>query len=91
LLPWIIDQRPEVEIAYMIAKEYWGQGYGSEAAQGILDYAVDELGLTRLICLINRDNAASIRVATKIGMTFEKEGMDDKGPYLLFAIQKNPN
>ena len=85
LLPWTIDQRPEVEVAYMLAKEYWGQGLGTEAAQAVLDYGFEILDLSRLICLIDRDNLASIRVAEKIGMTFEKEGRDDKGPYLLYS------
>ena len=26
LLPWTIEGQYEVEVAYMIAKEYWGQG-----------------------------------------------------------------
>ncbi len=85
LLPWTIDERPEVEVAYMLASEYWGRGLGTEAAQGVLDYGFEKLKLTRLICLIDQDNLASIRVATKIGMTFEKEGRDDKGPFLLYA------
>jgi len=88
LLPWTIDGANEVEVAYMLAKEYWGQGLGTEAAQGILDYGFNELGYQRLICLIDRDNLASINVATKIGMTFEKEGRDDKGPYLLYSRDK---
>jgi RimJ/RimL family protein N-acetyltransferase len=41
-----------------------------------------------LICLIDRDNIASIRVATKIGMTFEREGTDDKGPFLLYSTSR---
>jgi RimJ/RimL family protein N-acetyltransferase len=90
LLPWMIDQHREVEIAYMIAKEYWRQGLGTEAAQAIRDYAFEKLQLSRLICLIDRDNRASIQVATTIGMTFEKEGMDDKGPYQLYSINKSP-
>jgi ribosomal-protein-alanine N-acetyltransferase len=90
LLPWIIDERLEVEIAYMIAKEYWGQGLGTEAALGIRDYAFEKLKLSRLICLIDRDNQASIRVATKAGMSFEKEGIDNIGPYLLYSMQKQP-
>ena len=88
LLPWTIDQRSEVEVAYMLAKAYWGQGLGTEAARGILRYGFEQLHLSRLICLIDRDNQASIKVATKIGMAFEKEGMDDKGPYLLYSINK---
>jgi len=85
LLPWTIDGRYEVEVAYMIAKEVWGQGLGTEAALAILDYGFDQLQLTRLICLIDRDNLASIKVATHIGMTFEKEGRDDKGPFMLYS------
>ena len=88
LLPWTIDGRDEVEVAYMLAKDVWGQGLATEAAQAILDYAFDQLGYSRLIVLVDRENTASIRVATKIGMTFEKEGQDDKGPFLLYSINK---
>ena len=88
LLFWVIDGQAEVEVAYMIAREYWGKGLGTEAAQGIRDYAFEKLGYTRLICLIDRDNMASIKVAKNIGMRFEKEGMDDKGPFLLYSIIK---
>ena len=90
LLPWVIDGRFEVEVAYLIAKTHWGQGLGTEAAQAILDYGFEELGLRRLICLIDHDNTASIRVAEKIGMAFEKEGQDEKGPFLLYAVNKYP-
>jgi RimJ/RimL family protein N-acetyltransferase len=89
LLPWTIDQRPEIEVAYMLATEYWGQGLGTEAAQAILDYGFEELGLSRLICLIDPENVASIKVARNIGMTLEREGRDDKGPFLLFSRKKN--
>ena len=88
LLPWTIDGQFEVEIAYMLARKMWGQGLATEAAQGIAQYAYEKLKLSRLICLIDRDNQASIRVATKIGMAFEKEGYDDKGPYLLYSMNK---
>jgi len=88
LLPWRIDQRLEVEVAYLLAKEYWGQGLGTEAAQAILDHGFEKLRLSRLICLIDRENLASIRVAEKIGMTFEKEGRDEKGPFLLYSRNK---
>ncbi len=85
LLPWLIDDRPEVEVAYMIGKTSWGQGLGTEAAQAVLEYGFNELQLTRLICLIDRDNQASLKVAQKIGMQYEREGVDDKGPFLLYA------
>jgi RimJ/RimL family protein N-acetyltransferase len=91
LLPWTIDGQSEVEVAYMVAKEYWGQGLGTEAAQAILNYGFEQLQLSRLICLIDRENQASIKVATNIGMTFEKEGQDDLGPFLVYSRNKQLN
>lgn len=85
LLPWTINGRAEVEVAYLLAKEYWGQGLATEAAQAIVDYAFDRLHLTRLICMIYAENQASIGVATRIGMTFESEEEDEAGPYLLYS------
>ena len=89
LLPWTIEGQPEVEVAYLLAKEYWGNGLATEAAQAIIQYGFEQLQLSRLICLIDRENQASIRVAMKVGMTFEKEGEDDKGPFLLYSIMKS--
>jgi RimJ/RimL family protein N-acetyltransferase len=88
LLPWTIDGRFEVEVAYLLAKPYWGQGLGTEAAQAIRDTGFEKLGLSRMVCLIERENLASIKVAQKIGMTFEKEGRDEKGPFLLYSIDR---
>jgi ribosomal-protein-alanine N-acetyltransferase len=90
LLPWTIDGRAEVEIAYLLDKTVWGQGLGTEAAQGILAYGFENLHLPRLICLIDSQNQASIKVAQNIGMTFEKEGVDELGPFLLYA-QNRPS
>jgi RimJ/RimL family protein N-acetyltransferase len=88
LLPWHIDDRDEVEVAYMISKPYWGQGLATEAARAIRDYGFNKLQLSRLVCLIDEENLASIRVAEKIGMTFEKEGRDEIGPFHLYSINK---
>ena len=88
LLPWTIDERPEVEVAYLLSKEYWGQGLGTEVAQAVLDYGFEHLKLSRLVCLIGRENISSIKVAKKIGMTFEKEGRGEKGSFLLYSRNK---
>jgi ribosomal-protein-alanine N-acetyltransferase len=88
LLPWTIEERPEVEVAYLLDKKYWRQGLGTEAAQAILHYGFEQLKLTRLICMVDPNNQASAKVATNIGMTLEKEMEDEKGPFLLFSISK---
>lgn len=86
LLPWVIDNRNEVEVAYLIAKEYRRQGLAAEAASALLQYGFEQLQLSRLVCIIDQDNLASIKVAEKIGMQFEKHGRDEFGPFLLYSI-----
>ena len=92
LLPWDIEGAHEVEVAYTIAQEYWGQGLASEAAHGILKYGFEQLHLARLICLIEPENIASQRVAEKIGMSLEKKvdlPLDGVNyPTLIYSIKK---
>ena len=88
LLPWTIDGQHEVEVAFAFSKAYWGRGLGTEVAQALVQYGFEHLQLFRLVCLIEHENQASIRVATKIGMTFEKEGKDDFGPFLLYSMKR---
>jgi len=88
LLPWTINGQNEVEVAYTIAREYWGQGLASEAAQAILNYGFARLNLSRLISVIDPENVASQKVAEKIGMTFEKEERDELGSFLIYSITR---
>jgi len=91
LLPWTIDGREEVELAYLLDKAYWGRGLATEAARGIVRHAFDDLGLTRLISLIDPDNAASQRVAERIGMRLERrvDGIDGDGiATWIYALER---
>jgi len=91
LLPWTIEQRPEVEVAYLLAKTYWGQGLGTEVAQALVDYGFQQLHISRLICLIDPANQASIKVARKIGMNLEKVGEIDGELTQLYSRSKQPS
>ena len=85
LLPWTIDGVPEVELAYLIGKSRWGQGLATEAARAIVAHARDALRLRRLIALVTPGNDASARVATKVGMAFERDYTDAYGPCHVYA------
>ena len=85
LLPWNIDGVPEVELAFMIDRSRWGEGFATEAANAIVSYAKEALSLARLICLITPGNSASVRVAEKVGMTFEREHTDEYGHCHIFS------
>ena len=91
LLPWEIDSRLEIEVAYLLDKKFWHQGLATEAAIGILAYAFDTLNLSRIICLMHPDNMASQRVAQRVGMILEGSVDDiaaDNFPTLIYAINK---
>ena len=68
-----VEGRQEVEIGYLFLRLLWGQGLATEAAQACRDHGFMRLGFTRLISLIDPANAASRRVAEKLGMTLEKD------------------
>jgi ribosomal-protein-alanine N-acetyltransferase len=85
LLPWTIDGKQEVELAFLIDKRRWGEGFATEAAKGIIEYARDRLGLKRLICLIMPGNVASMRVAQRVGMAFDRTHHDEFGVCEIWA------
>jgi RimJ/RimL family protein N-acetyltransferase len=60
---------PEVEIGWRLRPEAWGQGIATEAARPLLAYAFVTLKLRAVIAEIDAENAASCRVALKLGMT----------------------
>ena len=63
-----VDGVQAAELGYDFRSDYWNQGYATEAAAAVRDYAFQTLELPRLISLIRVGNGASRRVAEKIGM-----------------------
>jgi ribosomal-protein-alanine N-acetyltransferase len=88
LTPMDIEGHEEIEVGYMLAREYWGQGLATEAAQAILQHGFEQAGLSRLISVINPGNESSSKVAMKIGMTLEIDGDVNGEPTLLYSISK---
>ncbi len=73
LLDKEVEGRPEIELTYILAASAWGRGYATEMGQALKQHAFEKLGIGRLIALIEPENAASERVALKLGMRLEKE------------------
>lgn len=68
-----MESEGAAELGYDFRSEFWKQGYGTEAALAVRDYAFDVLQLPKLISLIRVGNEASKRVAEKVGMYFAEE------------------
>jgi ribosomal-protein-alanine N-acetyltransferase len=89
LLPWEIQGRTEVEVAYLLDRSHWGRGLATEAARAIVDRAFATLPVVRLICMVDPENSASTRVASKVGMTLLWEDyVDEYGPAHVYAIER---
>jgi ribosomal-protein-alanine N-acetyltransferase len=61
----------ERELGYTFDRSSWGNGYATEAAYCIFDYACNILRLPRVISLIHAGNVRSLRVAQKFGLQRE--------------------
>ena len=69
-----LDQTPEVEVSFILAKPYWRQGLATEAARALVQYGFEEAGLERIVGVAHVDHVASHRVMEKAGMKYERDG-----------------
>jgi RimJ/RimL family protein N-acetyltransferase len=82
----------EAFIGYVFNREYWGNGYATEAAQALLRYGFETLRMHRIFATCDPENRASARVLEKTGMRREgllRENSRMKGKYrddLIYAI-----
>jgi [ribosomal protein S5]-alanine N-acetyltransferase len=58
------------ELGYTFGRDSWGQGYASEAAGCIYNYALSALSFPEIMSVIFADNLASLGVARKFGVQF---------------------
>lgn len=68
----IDDVNGSTEIGIFLAEEYWGDGYGTEAARLATDYAFAQHRRHRVVARVFEFNDASANVWEKLG--FELEG-----------------
>jgi RimJ/RimL family protein N-acetyltransferase len=61
---------PEIEIGWRFLRSAWGNGFASEASLPVLRHGFETAGLDRVVADIHPDNAASLRVAEKLGLRF---------------------
>jgi len=80
----------EIEVGYLLGRDYWGHGYATEAALAVRDWALEHLELDRLISLIHVENERSSAVARKLGMEPDSEVEAFGGRATVYALGKPP-
>ncbi|NMH59355.1 GNAT family N-acetyltransferase [Alteromonas ponticola] len=58
-----------LELGWRFKREFWGNGYATEAALAVRD-ALADFGITQFSAVANPNNSASIAIMQKMGMTF---------------------
>lgn len=81
-----LEDWQETDIGYRLLRKFWNQGYATEAAQASIDFGFNQLNLNRIIGRAHKDNAASIRVFEKLGLSFEKFYEENGEISVLFAV-----
>ncbi|KGX90922.1 acetyltransferase [Pontibacillus halophilus JSM 076056 = DSM 19796] len=82
------------ELAAVIDEEYWGKGYGTEAAKACLDEAFSEKGINKVFAQAIGSNHPSIETIKKIGMKLDgslRQDLWHDGQFkdvLIFSILK---
>lgn len=81
--------------AYMLAEDFWGMGYGTEALQAVLAFAFEKLGVSAVEADHFEENTGSGAVMRKVGMKYcytqsgkyEKDGMLHDAPFYRITAQ----
>lgn len=71
--PWFPKGWPEREISWALMPGHLGKGYATEGASRALQFVYQELGWATAISLIDRPNAASLKLAERLGAVFESD------------------
>ena len=81
-----------LEIGYLFRRAYWHQGYATEAARALKQYAFDTLGAQRVYSIIRDTNIASQKVAMRNGMLpvhqFVKHYYGVDMPHIVYCAQR---
>jgi RimJ/RimL family protein N-acetyltransferase len=80
----------EIGLFWAIDPDQQRQGYATEAAQALIDFAFQQLRVKRLIATTEYDNVASIGVMRKLGMMIAKNPLPDPPWLQVVGILDHP-
>jgi ribosomal-protein-alanine N-acetyltransferase len=81
-----IQGRREVEVAYAIRPDRWGEGLGTAVGQAAVNHARRHLDVDSLVAFTVPDNAGSLRVMAKLGFGYESEIEHAGLPHVLHRL-----
>lgn len=80
----------EVEVGYLLHKNYWGKGYATEALNALLNWAKKNIKRQYIIAFAPTHHVASQRVMEKCGMTLYKTDIAHGVECKFYRIKNTP-
>jgi ribosomal-protein-alanine N-acetyltransferase len=84
------EDGPEVGLGFLLARSFWGRGYGREAAAATFAAGLDQLDLERIIGITEFANRPARRLMEAIGMRDEGSGKYYGRDWALFVAERGP-
>jgi RimJ/RimL family protein N-acetyltransferase len=81
-------QFDETEVGWVLRREAWGHGYATEAARACAAWGFQQFAYPYLTAMIRSENAPSIRVAERLGMTPLREDVLFDVPVVVHAVSR---
>ena len=79
-----IEGTLEVEVAYAVVADRWGQGLATEMVEAAVDAAFGKLKLASVVAFTLPSNKASRRVREKVGFSYERDIVYADLPHVLY-------
>jgi len=75
-IAFVKDENKEDEIGYRFLERYWGNGYGTEIVNGMVNYCKQK-GFVKLIACVVNNNIVSTKIVKKAGFKFVEDFVSD--------------
>ena len=76
------------DLGYRLNKNYWGKGFGTEAAKATLDYGFNNMKLKDIYAIADSQNIASKNIIQKVGLKYINTFKLDNTDHDWFEIHK---
>ena len=74
----IVNEDKEHELGFRFLEQFWGQGYGTEVARGLIEYAFRRTEVDALVAYVNEENKGSVRVLERSQLLFERSFFNEE-------------
>lgn len=83
-----VEDRREIEVSYLIDRPFCGRGLATEAARAAVRLGFEKYKFPRIVAMIDPRNVASVRVAEKVGLKYERDAdFRDYGTVRMYSLE----